>query len=93
MKINVRLGWLIAGFVGGILATIWNTIVFLGGLVAGAGFKSDAKKENTYAQSWHKPIEEDVNWLGKELIQLRNRVNILEDEIVNDPNNDEGDAE
>ena len=93
MKINVRLGWLIAGFVGGILATIWNTIVFLGGLVVGAGFKSDTKKENTYAQSWHKPIEEDVNWLGKELIQLRNRVNILEDEIVNDPNNDEGDDE
>lgn len=89
MKINVRLGWLIAGFVGGILATIWNTIVFLGGLVVGSGFKENAKKE----VPWHRPIEEDVKWLNNQYNRLKERMDILEDEIVNDPNNDEGDNE
>lgn len=89
MKINVRLGWLIAGFVGGILATIWNTIVFLGGLVVGSGFKENAKK----APPWHRPIEEDVKWLNNQYNRLKERMDILEDEIVNDPNNDKGDDE
>ena len=89
MKINVRLGWLIAGFVGGILATIWNTIVFLGGLVVGSGFKENPKKE----VPWHRPVEEDVKWLNNQYNRLKERMDILEDEIVNDPNNDEGDDE
>ena len=84
MKINVRLGWLIAGFVGGILATIWNTIVFLGGLIIGADTRTNANKntvENRVAP-WSPATTSFSASVSREISKLTERIDNLEDAIA-----------